>query len=125
MQTLIQTGSSIRTPVKYGKLPNCGNVNVAIQFSKYAATDDDKDAIMKQGYSTDCDLYRPIFVKYDTDIKQVKKLVAKHRHNLLCIMVTTPDFGKTLFERSRSETAYNFFLQWMASNPTMYSEEAA
>ena len=122
MQTLVQTGLSDRTPVKFGKLPNKGNVNVAIQFSKYAATDEDKMAIMKQGYSTDCDLYRPIFTKFDTDIKQVKKLIAKHRHNLLCIMITTPDW-KTVYERSRSQSAYNFFLQWIATNPKMYDLE--
>jgi hypothetical protein len=125
MQTLIQTGGSDRTPVKYGKLPNSGKVNVVIQFSKYAATDDDKDAIMKQGYETDCDLYRPIFAKYDTDIKQVKKLIAKHRHNLLCIMITTPNFEKPLFIRSRSQTAFNFFDHWLRTNPTMYTLEEA
>ena len=126
MAFLTQTGIDY-TPVKIGKLPKSGKVNLVVQFDKHAITDRVRDQLMDMGAETDCDVSRPMFAFYDIDAKQARQIVAKNRQQLLCIMITTADYKKRLYEQSSTQTAYNFFLQWMSTIPTMYtkSEETA
>lgn len=116
------------TPVKYGKLPKTGTVNIVVQFDKHAATDAVKDQLMDMGASTDGDIYRPVFALYDIDAKQARQIVAKNRQQLLCIMIADANKWTSLYECAATTTAWNFFMQWLSTNPAMYvknEEEAA
>ena len=108
------------TPVKYGKLPKAGKVNMVIQFNKYDATDAVKEQLMDMGAATDGDIYRPLFALYDIDAKQARQIVVKNRQQLLCIMIADSNKWTSLYECAPTQTAWDFFMQWMSTNPTMY-----
>ena len=109
------------TPVKFGKLPKTGKVDICIQFSKYACKDSVKESLMDMGFATDCDVARPLFSIYNIDSKTARKIINDNQDNLLCSIILQSE--KMIYARSRSEMAWGFFTSWMGTNPTMYSKK--
>jgi hypothetical protein len=122
--SVLQTGIIDDTPVKSGKLPLTGRVNLAIQFNKYSVTDKVKEQLMDLGAATDCDVYRPLFCFYDIDAKVARRIIQSNRRNLLCILMSDTDYN-TIYQRSSTVTAYNFFLSWINTGPDMYRKKVS
>ena len=117
-QTITDTSMN---PVKFGKLPKAGKVDICIQVSKYACKESVKESLIEQGFSSDLDNARPLFAINDVDAKTARKIINDNRDNLLCSIITQSD--NMIYARANSEMAYNFFTGWISTNPTMYSKK--
>jgi len=123
--------SDSNQPMKYGKLPQKGKVNLCIQAKKYAIDNATNQSFTDMGAATDLDVARPIFYFENIDAKLARKIIIKNRDNLLCQLILTTDpyvekpedarNMQSLYQRAPTMMAWRFFTQW-ASTCKMYKK---